>query len=101
MNKKHADKNDNKPTSLSPDQIKVTVSFLNRSFREASDEFKRRTGMTSNVRGSVLNWYQTEFAYLIDSIQRGPVFFAIQNIAEANDLIGRLSKHEKDQAIAA
>lgn len=101
MNKKpHTDKNENKPVSLSPDQIKVTVSFLNRSFRETADDFKRRTGMSSNARGSVLNWYQTEFAYLIDAIQRGPIFFAIQNVADANDLINRLSKHQKDQKIA-
>lgn len=84
-----------KPLSLTPEQIKTTVSFLNRSFREASDEFKIRTGLNSNVRGSVLHGYQTEFAYVIDKIQRGPIFFAIQHTAEANDLIGRLSKHQK------
>lgn len=98
--KSHVEKNE-KPVSLSPEQIKTTVSFLNRSFRETADEFKQRTGLTSNIRGSVLNWYQTEFAYLIDKIQRGPIFFAIQNIAEANDLIGKLSKHQKDQKVPA
>ena len=84
-----------KPLSLTPEQMKTTVSFLNRSFRETADEFKTRTGLNSNTRGSVLHGYQVEFAYIIDKIQRGPVFFAIQHTAEANDLIGRLSKHQK------
>ena len=102
MNKKYnAEKSENKPVSLTPEQIKNTVSFLNRSFRETAEEFKARTGLNSNVRGTVLNHYQTEFAYVIDKIQRGPIFFAVQNIAEANDLISKLSKHQKDQKVAA
>lgn len=97
MNKKYNAEKSEKPVSLSNDQIKNTVSFLNRSFRETADEFKTRTGMNSNVRGTVLNKYQSEFAYLIDTIQRGPVFFAIQNIALANELISKMSKHPKEQ----
>lgn len=84
-----------KPATLTPEQIKSTVAFLNRSFRETSDEFKARTGIHSNVRGTVLNEYQTEFAYLIDEIQRGPIFFAIQRTAEANELIGNMARHQK------
>lgn len=87
--------NNDKPVSLTPEQIKTTVSFLNRSFREAADEYKSRTGLSSNTRGSTLYEYQTDFAYIIDKIQRGPIFFAIQNIAEANDLIGKLSRQQK------
>lgn len=87
--------NNDKPLSLTPEQIKTTVSFLNRSFRETADEFKTRTGLNSNVRGSILHDYQVEFAYIIDKIQRGPIFFAIQHTAEANELIGRLAKHQK------
>lgn len=86
--------NENKPLSLTPEQITNTVSFLNRSFRIAADEFKSRFG-SSNVRGTTLYDYQVEFAYIIDKIQRGPVFFAIQHTAEANELIGRMSKHQK------
>ena len=84
-----------KPLSLTPEQIKTTVSFLNRSFRETAEEFKARTGLTSNARGSVLHGYQVEFAYIIDKIQRGPIFFAIQHTAEANELIGKMAKHPK------
>jgi hypothetical protein len=88
--------NTDKPVSLTPEQIKTTVSFLNRSFREVADEYKSRTGLNSNTRGSTLYDYQTDFAYIIDKIQRGPIFFAIQNIAEANDLIGKLSRQQKE-----
>lgn len=84
-----------KPLPLTPDQIKTTVSFLNRAFREAADEFKIRTGLNSNVRGSVLHGYQVDFAYIIDKIQRDSIYFAIQHIAEANELIGNLSRHQK------
>lgn len=84
-----------KPVCMTPDQVKMTVSFLNRSFREAADEFKKRTGLNSNVRGSILNGYQVDFAYLIDKIQRGPIFLAIQHTAEANELIGKLQKQQK------
>lgn len=92
MNYRKHNSNNDRPQSLSVDQIKSTVSFLNRSFREAAEEYRSRTGNGSNVRGSALHEYQVEFAYLIDSIQRGPVFFAIQRIAEANELISKLQK---------
>lgn len=83
--------------TLTVEQIDKSVSVLNRAFREAIEEFKPRTGVTSNVRGTALHDYQVEFAYVIDKIQRGPVFFVIQHIAEANDLISRVSKHQKEQ----
>lgn len=95
MNRKFNNEKPEKPLALTDDQIKTTVSFLNRAFRETSDEFKQRTSLYSNVKGSVLYQYQTDFAYIIDKIQRGPVFFAIQNIAEANELIGKLSRQQK------
>lgn len=84
-----------KPMSLTPEQIKISVSFLNRSFRETAETFKSRTGLTSNVRGSVLYDYQVEFAHLIDEIQRGPVFCAVQRIAEANELISTMANYRK------
>lgn len=82
-------------TSLTEDRIKTSVSFLNRSFRETAEEMKNRTGLSSNVRGSVLYGYQVEFSRLIDAIQRGPIFFAMQHIAEANDLIGKMAQQQK------
>lgn len=93
MNYRKQNSNGDRQPSLTAEQIKSTISFLNRSFREASEEYRARAGSNSNVRGSVLYDYQVEFSYLIDNIQRGPVFFAIQHIAEANELIGKLQKH--------
>jgi hypothetical protein len=97
MNRKFNSEKPEKPVALTDDQIKNTISFLNHSFRETSEDFKRRTSSYSNVKGSVLYQYQTDFAYIIDKIQRGPVFFAIQNIAEANELIGKLSRQHNNQ----
>lgn len=83
-----------KPT-LTEEHVRTSVAFLNRTFRKTAEEMKARTGLTSNVRGSVLYGYQVEFVRLIDSIQRGPIFFAMQHIAEANDLIGKMSLQQK------
>lgn len=83
------------PKSLTAEQVDKSVSVLYRAFRETLDEFRSRTGINSNVRGTALHGYQVEFAYIIDKIQRGPIFLAIQHIAEANELINRVSKHQK------
>jgi hypothetical protein len=84
-----------KPLPPSRDQIKTTVSFLNRSFREASDGLKIRLGTSSNVKGSALYGYQTDFAYIIDNIQRSAPFMVVQYTAEANALIERMASHQK------
>ena len=87
----------NKPvvTTLTAEQINKSVSVLNRSFRESIEAFKTRIGKSSNVVGTDLYFYQTEFAYVIDKIQRGPIFLAIQHIAEANELIKKVDSHQK------
>jgi hypothetical protein len=90
--------NSNKPTPKplpTDEQLARNISALNRTFREAADEFKQRGGGNSNVRGTTLHRYQVDFAYLIDEIQRGPRFFAVQNIVAVNDLIARLRETNK------
>lgn len=96
-NKNKAPYAGNKPalTTLTPEQINKSVSVLNRSFRESIETFKVRIGKSSNVVGTDLYFYQTEFAYVIDKIQRGPIFLAIQHIAEANELIKKVDAHQK------
>jgi hypothetical protein len=83
------------PKVLSAEQIEKTVTYLNRSFRDTAEAFKTRTGLNSNVKGTVLNGYQTDFAYLINDIQRGPVFLATQAIADANQLIAKMDQHPR------
>lgn len=80
---------------LSDEQIERSVSVLNRAFRDAMEEFKVRTGNTTNTKGTDLYNYQVEFSYIIDNIQRGPAFAAVSYIAEANELIARMNKHDK------
>lgn len=100
MNKRYNDRAE-KPQTITDAQIKQNVSFLNRSFREAADAFKVRSGQNNNSAGSVLHWYQVEFSYIIDRIQRDAFALVIQNTAEANDLIAKLSAHQKGQPIPA
>lgn len=86
-----------KPAYVPPttEQVAISVSVLNRSFREATLSLKSRLGKSSNVAGTPLYEYQVEFAYIIDKIQRGPLFFAVMYIAEANDLIKKVEAHQK------
>lgn len=100
MNKRVFDKAE-KPQPITDAQIKQLVSFLNRSFRETADEFKTRTGQNSNVKGSVLHWYQVEFSYIIDRMQRDAFATVGQNNIEANELIAKLAAHQKGQPVPA
>lgn len=84
--------------SLTEGQIKQTVNFLNHSFKDACETYKRSSGDNKNVKGTFLHTAQVEYSYLINEIQKGPIFFAIQNIATANEHIanvaGQLTKPE-------
>lgn len=91
-----------KSQSLSEGQIKQTVNFLNHAFKDACEKYKQNSGDNKNPKGSFLYLSQTEFAYIINEIQKGPIFFAIQNIATANEQIARvaeqLTKPDTNQA---
>lgn len=79
---------------LSEAQVAQSVTFLNHIFRDAVEQYRRTHTDETNVRGSLLHGYQNEFSYLIDDIQRGPIFQAAQSIADGNQLVAAL-KAEK------
>jgi hypothetical protein len=91
--------NNNKPvpvsTEVDANHVRSTVSYLNRSFREAAEALKERTGSYSNVKGSELYGLQVEFSYLIDEIQRGPIFMYYNNVSEAKKLISSIETIRK------
>jgi hypothetical protein len=87
--------NSSNSKSLNSDQIRQSVQFLSHKFKEACDAYRHRTNDTKNVKGTVLYAAQNDFSYIINEIERGPVFFATQQIAIANDLISMLNSVEK------
>ena len=65
-----------------------TVKFLNNSFARVMRGVRRH----DNSSGSVLHGYQVDFSYLIDEIQRGPIWSVTKAVAEANALITDMDK---------
>lgn len=63
---------------------------LNRQLRRlrATDPSERTFSKTSKSK-----YYTTEMAYMLDEIQRGPVFVAPQIIRRATDLVGDLESY--------
>ena len=66
------------------------VEYLERAFATALFKAGDRLGTRDNTKGSVLYQYQVDFCYLVDEIQRGPVYNASKAIQEANQLIEQL-----------
>jgi len=63
-----------------------TIRFLNRAFRQATDRLSNK-----NTAGTRLHQYQVKFSYIIDDIQRGPVYMIPKKISQANDLIKEIN----------
>jgi hypothetical protein len=69
-------------------QIDTTqvVKYLNFAFAKAAQaKFPNEVGRVS--RNSILYQYQVDFSYLIDEIERGPVYIISRVITDANTLI--------------
>lgn len=99
MNNKNT--NEDRPKLSAEDRqkmIKQNISSLTYRFKDAVEKYKTRTGDTKNVRGTVLHGYQTDFAYALYDLQRGPIFFSMQYSAEASSLIDRLNSEQKKTA---
>lgn len=75
--------------------IKQNLAYLSYAFKDAVEKYKTRTGDNKNTRGTVLHTYQTDFAYAINEIQKGPEVVAQQYINDANDIIVRLNGEQK------
>lgn len=69
-------------TGVKTIDVSRVVRHLNANFKAAIQKMGKR-----NEKGTKLHTLQVEFAYMIDEIQRGPVYLMPKVIADANDLI--------------
>jgi len=85
----------NKPKMVTQEEIEAslptTLSFLNNSFAKAMRTFPSK----NNVVGEPLYDFQVRFSYLLDDIQRGPVYIVSKRIAEANSLIAEVTGYTR------
>lgn len=79
--------------------IDHVVRYLNHAFSKAMSKAigkignkALRTELKGNVSKTTLYEYQVKFCYLIDDIQRGPIYIAPKKIQEANELVAQLEK---------
>lgn len=72
------------------------VRHLNRNFADAISGLGK-AAKDKNGNPNKLYQLQVEFAYMIDEIQRGPVYLMPKVIADANELITKI-KLEKAEA---
>ena len=77
--------------------IDHVVRYLNHAFAKAMSKATGKIGnkaLRTEKKGKVttttLYDYQVKFCYLIDDIQRGPIYIAPKKIQEANELIAKL-----------
>jgi len=95
------------PKGPRPEERKINteqvVSYLSHAFARASQKAVQAIG-NRNHKGTMLHFYQTEFCYLTDEIQRGPEYILPKVIQDANGLIAALEKEtfvfmdEKEEA---
>ena len=81
--------------TLNEDQIRQSLHYLTHTFKDACEKYKVRMNEYKNAKGTILYSAQIEFSYAVNEIQRGPIFFAMQQIAVANDVINGLNEIQK------
>lgn len=84
--------------------IPQVVNYLNHAFAKAMSKSANRLGgratrtvVDGKVETTPLYDYQVEFCYLVDEIQRGPIYITPKVIQDANDLIARLEKEGEEK----
>lgn len=71
--------------------VEQVVTYLSHAFARAQQKAVYAIG-NRNYKGSKLYDFQVNFCYLIDEIQRGPVYILPKVIQDANQLILELEK---------
>lgn len=71
---------------MKTEQIEKTVQHLSRSFRQATRGKGIGLKQGTDSQQQMYNW-QVEFAYMIDDIQRGPVWNLPKKISDTNKFI--------------
>ena len=84
--------------------IPQVVNYLSHAFAKAHGRVSGKLGgratrvvVDGKVETTPLYDYQVEFCYLIDEIQRGPLYIIPKVIQDANDLIARLEKEGEEK----
>ena len=78
--------------------VEQVVSYLNHTFAKMADEvFGPRA---KSGKGTRLYVYQVKHCYLVDEIQRGPVYMLPKVISNANDNIAAMKSEVKQQESA-
>lgn len=71
--------------------VEQVVTYLSHAFGRAQQKASHVIG-NRNYKGSRLYEFQVDFCYLIDEIQRGPVYILPKVIQDANQLILALER---------
>src|SRR5271157_992718 len=71
--------------------VEQVVTYLSHAFSRAQQKAAQVIG-NRNFKGSKLYDFQVDFCYLIDEIQRGPVYILPKVIQDANQLILALER---------
>ena len=71
--------------------VEQVVTYLSHAFSRAQQKSIQVIG-NRNLKGSKLYDFQVDFCYLIDEIQRGPVYILPKVIQDANQLILALER---------
>ncbi|KKL91896.1 hypothetical protein LCGC14_1890100 [marine sediment metagenome] len=74
--------------------IEQVVSYLNHTFAKTSEEVFGSLRPKA-IRGTTLYNYQVDHCYLIDEIQRGPIYMLPKVISNANDNIAAMKIEEQ------
>ena len=72
--------------------VEQVVTYLSHAFARAQQKAVYALGGNRNHKGSKLYDFQVGFCYLIDEIQRGPVYILPKVIQDANQLILELER---------
>lgn len=78
---------------LSQDQIKQSVAALSAAFSKATDYWPAH----KNHKGTELYNLQIDFCWIMREITDGPVYIVPARIQEANELIAKANKLQRDR----
>ena len=82
--------------------VNQVVSYLSYSFGSKIEQVfgPTKPAKKGNDRARALYYYQVEFCYLVDEIQRGPVYLVPKVISEANEFIANVEYKDSREAVA-
>ena len=82
------------PTYLTESDITNSVDYLNRSFARTRKEYMDKTGEKPERnfigKSSSIKEYEEDFCYIINEVEKGPIYLAEKNISDAKELIRQM-----------